>query len=191
MNNCWSCHSPLVENALFCGVCDVVQPPKNITPFALFGLAVSFEVDRDLVDSTYLALQKKLHPDNFVTKSQSEQMYALSAGANLNDAYNILMDNVKLSCKLLEINNIIDVLSGKPSMALMAEQFELREALEETDNLQNLKQMVAKKEEECYKKLVQAFNEETYQKAAGLTIELRFLTKFTKDVKKQIRKQKS
>lgn len=188
-NTCWSCHGALNENALFCDFCGVVQSPKLITPFELFDITPSFTVDKLQIEQKYLSLQKKLHPDNFVTKPPSEQMYAMSAGANLNDAYEILMDNVKLSCQLLEINGFNDVLSGKPSVQLMTEQFELREMLDEVDSLETLQQQVAKKVDICYKKITEAFANNNNEEAAEKTIELHFLSKFAKDVKRKRRKQ--
>ena len=161
----------------------------SISPFQLFGIKPSFDVNQQVVEETYLSLQKQLHPDNFVNKSPSEQMYAMSAGANLNDAYNILTDSVNLSCQILEINGFMDILNRKPSAALMGEQFELREALDEDENLENLKQDVAKRIEECYKNLSASFSKQDYKNAVDQTIELRFLTKFAKDVKRKLRKK--
>ena len=36
------------------------------SPFAIFDLPVAFNVDQALLSERYLALQKSLHPDNFV-----------------------------------------------------------------------------------------------------------------------------
>ena len=36
-------------------------------PFAIFDLPVAFNVDQSLLSERYLVLQKRLHPDNFVT----------------------------------------------------------------------------------------------------------------------------
>ena len=45
-------------------------------PFAIFDLPVAFNVDQALLSERYLALQKSLHPDNFVTADAQEQRIA-------------------------------------------------------------------------------------------------------------------
>ena len=188
--NCWSCHGNVEEGALFCSTCNAVQPPQGNNPFALFDIPETFDVDKKEIEAKYLTLQKQLHPDNFVTKSQKEQMVALNVGAALNTAYDTLMNSIKLSCQILENKNISDILNRAPSSELMQQQFELREAVEETNDLENLKQQVASEVEICYKNLSEAFKNEFYEKAVDLTIELQFLTKFEKDVKRKLRAKK-
>lgn len=191
MDICWSCHKSLEEDAIFCRFCSSIQPVRHNNLFTLFDLPEQFEIDKNVLESKYLSLQKQLHPDRFTHKNITEQMHALSWSSFLNDGYNILTDKVQLSCKLIELKGITDVLNRKPSMHIMQEQFELREALEETDNLETLQQEVAEKIKLCYKAIQKAFNAKNLEEAAEKTLELRFLTKFEKDIKRKKRRIKN
>ena len=51
-------------------------------PFALFDLPVVFQVDSELLNERYLALQKSLHPDNFSAASAQEQRLAIQISGN-------------------------------------------------------------------------------------------------------------
>lgn len=187
---CWSCKGVVSGKSPFCDTCGAVQPLAQINAFELFSLPVSFDLDEQVLEQRYLALQQMLHPDNFAHKTQAEQMHALTWGSFLNDAYNKLKCHIQLSCEVLDINGICNVLNRKPSMILMTEQFELREALEDTNNLENLKQEVEEKDKICYNAIASAFKENDYETAADKTVELQFLRKFMKDVKRKIRKEK-
>ena len=53
-------------------------------PFAIFDLPVAFNVDQALLSERYLALQKSLHPDNFVTADAQEQRIAMQKSTESN-----------------------------------------------------------------------------------------------------------
>lgn len=187
---CWSCKGAVMAKSPFCDTCGAIQPLQQLNPFELFSLPVSFDLDADQLEERYLSLQQMLHPDNFSNKTSAEQLHALTWGSYINDAYNNLKCNVNLSCKALELNGVFDVLGRKPSMELMTEQFELREALDDAINLENLKHQVEEKDKLCYKEIAEAFSEGHFEKAADKTVELQFLRKFMKDIKRKLRKAK-
>ena len=53
---CWSCKGPVATGALFCGVCEAVQPPGQADPFSRLGFEALFDVDTAELDRRYFNL---------------------------------------------------------------------------------------------------------------------------------------
>ncbi|HAG52446.1 MAG TPA: Fe-S protein assembly co-chaperone HscB [Alphaproteobacteria bacterium] len=62
--------------------------------FDLFNLKPTYQLDKDALQSTYLQLQKKYHPDN--CDSVEDQLQSVEKVIEINTAYDVLSDNVKL-----------------------------------------------------------------------------------------------
>jgi molecular chaperone HscB len=96
--------------------------------FEIFGLDFAYIVNLDILENSYLNLQKKYHPDNFFDKA--EIMKAASYIIDINKGYNILKDDVKRAVYILELNNIYldgDKKNYIPSKILMIEIFNAQE----------------------------------------------------------------
>jgi molecular chaperone HscB len=181
---CWSCKGPLKGKAFFCETCGSLQKPFAVNPFELFEVPVSFTQNMETIEKKYLTLQQQFHPDNFAHQSISVQMFALSWGALVNDACHILNDNINLSVKVLEINGFYGILSSKPAPQLMMQQFELRERLDEESDLISFLKDVQSIQKKCVENLSKSHKNEAFEEAKNLTVELQFLTKFVKDIKR-------
>lgn len=188
---CWSCKGPVTEESFFCETCGCLLMPKKLSPFKMFGVSPQFDLNTNDLEATYLKLQSQFHPDKFVQKSVQEQMNALSWGATLNDAFDTLTHKVQLACALLELNGIHDVLSEKTTPDMMMKQFELRERIEEETDLKAFLAEVNNNITSVEISLLEAFKNANFTQAKQLTVELQFLTKFTKDIKKRIRQNKT
>ena len=70
---CWRCQAPLTApSKLHCEktLCGAVQPVhQNASYFDVFGLKESFDVPLREMHSTFINLQKKVHPDGFAGRS--------------------------------------------------------------------------------------------------------------------------
>ena len=115
--------------------------------FSLFSLPRHLRLDLPALEKSFYAQSRKLHPDRFASKPQSEQDAALSASSALNDAYRTLRDPIARTEYLLSLEGIqleeqsraatdLAKASGteKKQIAtpdLLEEAFELNMALEE------------------------------------------------------------
>ena len=92
---CPHCGAPLAS-ALVCEACgellEVGTPP---TPFAVFGLEPSFELDLAALQKRRLALARRLHPDFHGTADAETRRLAEDSSAALNQAHATLSDEFR------------------------------------------------------------------------------------------------
>ena len=109
--------------------------------FELFDLKTSFFVDDEALKKAYQSKVTKFHPDNFATKSQSEQLQALQNTSLVNSAYTALKTPLNRASYLLNLENInpFDEKDTNMDSNFLLSQIELREQLEnikeQQDNL--------------------------------------------------------
>ena len=175
--------------ALFCSVCGAVQEPGNNDHFARLGLPVSYDIQSDHLDHQYFGFQRRMHPDRFASKSPKEKVLSQAQATALNDAYETLSDPVKRASYLLRrVGHQVD-LDGAQTVSdpvLLMEQMELREALAETQSVDDAAAFLRQAEElagQCRQVLSQAFSDEDYHKAAQLAVRLKYLSKLVEDAK--------
>lgn len=96
---------------------------------------VRLRLDPDDLRQRFYARSRLLHPDRFARASAAEQAAALDASSVLNDAYRALRDPIERAEHVLHIKGL-DAKSNTAPPDLLAEVFELNEALEESDQAQ-------------------------------------------------------
>jgi molecular chaperone HscB len=74
--------------------------------FALFNLPRHLHIDTAALEKAFYAQSRKLHPDRFASRPQSEQEAALAASSRLNDAYRTLKDPIARTEYLLELEGV-------------------------------------------------------------------------------------
>lgn len=83
-----------LETPLCCGACKrPLEADEIATPFAVLGLAPTFEVDVKDVRRRLTRTSRDIHPDFFGTASVAEQQLAERNSARLNKAFDILSDD--------------------------------------------------------------------------------------------------
>lgn len=99
--------------------------------FELFGLPVSFVVDRQALDGRYRDLQKVVHPDRFAAAGEQSQRIALQGATLVNEAYEILKDPLLRAQYLLQLKGLAtdSQHSTLDDPSFLMQQMELREAL--------------------------------------------------------------
>ena len=133
--NCWQCNASLDVDTAFCADCKTIQPPKpGQTHFEYLETTDQFAQDLDDLARRHRSLQRKFHPDRFVSKTDRERRLSLEHATLLNDAYRVLRDPCRraeymLSLRGCDINREDSRIRLDP-MFLM-EVIELREAIEE------------------------------------------------------------
>lgn len=88
--HCVQCQAPLTTPPIWCEICKHLQPPKDLSPFELLGLAPTLPINQVELQRTYFAYQRLVHPDCFIGASPSQQSYAQAWSRRLNDAYAVL-----------------------------------------------------------------------------------------------------
>src|ERR1700754_554397 len=81
-----------------------LEKPDNY--FAQFGLPRHLNIDTAALEKAFYAHSRKLHPDRFASRPQSEQEAALAASSRLNDAYRTLKDPIARTEYLLELEGV-------------------------------------------------------------------------------------
>jgi len=74
--------------------------------FALFNLPRHLHIDTAALEKAFYAQSRKLHPDRFASRPQSEQEAALAASSRLNDAYRTLKDPIARTEYLLALEGV-------------------------------------------------------------------------------------
>lgn len=121
-----------MSNAVVCEACGRLDSRgSGADPFELLGFDRVFELGEERLNATFRALTRKVHPDRFATASDETRDLASRLCADLNHAYQVLIDPVRRADALL-------VQAGGPTAAqlrevpgnLLAETMILREEIE-------------------------------------------------------------
>ncbi len=101
--------------------------------FDLFGLTLSFTINKQILDSAYRKLQQASHPDRFVNEPTEFQRQAVQQTAQNTEAYHTLKSAVQRACYLLTISGTDFSLSDYrvSNIDLLMQQMEYREQLNE------------------------------------------------------------
>ena len=102
-------------------------------PFALFGIAPTFEVDEQQLAETFRGLQRVVHPDRYANASDQERRQSVEQAAAVNDAYRTLRDPLRRARCLLALRGVDAREDGATlhDSTFLMEQMELRERLAE------------------------------------------------------------
>ena len=128
---CWSCKGPVARVNPLCETCGAVQPPGQLNHFLRLGLAASFDIDVAALDQLYFNLQRRLHPDRFVTRSPKEKAISQLQATAINDAYETLKEPLRRADYLVHLRGMAVLPEGCNlinDQELLIESMELREA---------------------------------------------------------------
>ena len=104
---CWKCDSEIKKTELFCVNCNVVLPPSDDNHFERLNVPVDFEIGRKNLEVAYFSMQRRLHPDLFVAKSDREKMFSAQQTMVLNEAYEALKSPLSRAEYILSLNGFI------------------------------------------------------------------------------------
>jgi molecular chaperone HscB len=134
--------------------------------FELFGLPVSFKIDRSKLAEKYFELQKKYHPDFFTQDTEHEQEQALEISSQLNKALKIFKNDEATIKYVLQLKGLLEE-EEKYELppAFLMEMMELNEELSDDTATQ-----IAAIEKEIYTQVQPIV--ENYDDATGTTADL-------------------
>jgi molecular chaperone HscB len=159
--------------------------------FQLFNLPRRFQIDGDLLERSFLALQVQVHPDKFAHLSETERRHSMQWATRVNEGYQTLRSPVNRARYLLSLHGVDtqeDSNTAMPAEFLM-QQMEWREALEEgeqaqdTDALEQLEQRVQQDMRNLQQQLaVDIDDARDYAAASGIVRKLKFLEKLAEEI---------
>ena len=112
-------------------VANLSSSERGGDPFALLGLAPTFDVDLAALERAFFERSKQLHPDRVAGASAAERVAALSRSRALNDAYQLIKRPVPRAEYLLARAGVTIGDNERLDPEFLMEILELREQLAE------------------------------------------------------------
>lgn len=159
--------------------------------FEIFGLPCQFALDSAALSASYLRLQSQTHPDRFANSSNQEKRLAVQWATRVNEAYKRLQNPLERAIYWCELRgeNPRGQQSNLPP-ALLMQQMEWRETLEEIDGIEALEDLldeVAAEKKRCLALIAQQIDSENNAQAANATAQaLLFIDKFMIELTKKL-----
>lgn len=172
-------------------------PPDGVDPilfdpqanhFARLGLPLNFAVDREQLESQYLARASAVHPDRHAQLDEAGRRQMLLASTLVNEAYRVLREPVRRAEYMVLLGGIdlasSDPVRGAPlpSQTFLLEVLEQREAREsQGDAADSLEQL----EQACDEALARAVNQLSrgqVREAALALVERRYLVRLRDEI---------
>jgi len=156
--------------------------------FELFELPQRFALDRSQLDERWKALQREVHPDRFAIEGATAQRVAMQWSVRINEAYQRLKDPLKRAAYLCELRGVPVNAESNTAMptAFLMQQMAWREALEDTDSVDELEELadeVAAERRQLQQSLGQLLDETgDAQGAVGQVRALMFIERFAAEV---------
>jgi molecular chaperone HscB len=156
--------------------------------FDLFGLPRAFALEAEALERSYREIQSRVHPDRFAHAGDAERRASLQWTTRVNEAYRTLKDPVQRARHLLELHGVDVAFETNTAMPadFLAQQMELREALEEAKTPAALDQMrkgLSRQRSLLEKQIAEAIDaKKDYAGAAGLVRKLQFLDKLDSEI---------
>ena len=146
--------------------------------FKLLELPERYNIDITDLDSNYLAMQVKYHPDKALTHEKEK---FLSQSMLLNNGYKILQNDFERAAHLLKLHHIDikdDIEAPKVPLEILEEIIEIREILSEIDDKAKLLELYNQQlltRENLLKLLAESFDNSDYKGAAIKAMQLKYL----------------
>jgi len=156
--------------------------------FDIYEIEPSFSISENELKKKYLVLQKKFHPDRFAHSSIEEQKTALINSSLINDAYQVLKDDIRRAKYLLECNGV--EITNHTNPAFLMKQLEYEEKIEDHSNDKNQLLSIQKELQEeldQYKdNLTVDFDKKNFDRATNQINEFIFIDKLHLKIKEKI-----
>jgi molecular chaperone HscB len=156
--------------------------------FELFNLPLTFVQDRATIDARWKDLQREAHPDKFAAQGAAAQRIAMQWSVRINEAYQRLKDPVQRAAYLCELHQAPINAENNTAMpaAFLMQQIELREALGDADNEQNLDEISQQSKRLLLEQLSKVEHlidtDKDYLQAAQAVRALMFIERFQHDI---------
>lgn len=158
--------------------------------FELFNLPQQFSLDTAALDQAYRQVQSQVHPDKFVSGSDTEKRVAMQWATRANEAYQTLKSPLKRASYLCELQGVDLETESNTAMprAFLMQQMEWRELLDDAKadkNLPALEKLDAelrKARGDEVSKIGELLDNKDFNGAAQAIRQLMFLEKFGSEI---------
>ena len=118
--------------------------------FELFNLPEKFQIDLEMLQENYRAIQKEIHPDRFATSSENEKVQSMIKSTQANDAYQTLKSPIKRAKYILSLHKSVEKITLPPDFLMQQMEWEEHfETIEKNSSeLTEFKSTINKKYEE-------------------------------------------
>ena len=164
---------------------------KDRNFFDVFSIPATFQVDLNALADRYRELQAQVHPDRVAGGSEQEKLQAIQITSYLNEAYETLLSPQRRAAYLLELRgvDVTQVDQSDLSPALLMEQIELREQLEELPRdesalgqLEQLRESIEQRQVDCQNQFTQGIESEDLTEAKKHYYEMQYFAKLTAEI---------
>ena len=117
--------------------------------FELFGFPNQYRIDTKILESAYLSLQQRVHPDRFAQATDTDRRASLQWASFANEAYQNLRHPLKRAIHLLNLHgHDVKAQSSTPlEKGFLVQQMHWRELLEEASLARNETQLLCLQKE--------------------------------------------
>lgn len=128
---CWLCRRTTARHNPFCQACGAVQPNQELDHFARFGLTPRFDIDLDLLDQVYRALEDALASRALTPRDPQERQMIARHREQLAEAQAVLRSPERRARYLMRLlwDDTLAPVPQQPDAAVEA----LRERLSHAD----------------------------------------------------------
>ena len=92
--------------------------------FELFNLPERFQLDLEILQENYRAIQKEIHPDRFATSSENEKVQSMIKSTQANDAYQTLKSPIKRAKYILSLHKSVEKITLPPDFLMQQMEWE-------------------------------------------------------------------
>lgn len=176
---------------LVCQSCRSIQPVDiSVDYFDIFGLEKNYDIEVKNLEGKYKNWQKKLHPDLVHSKSEKERDFAAEQSAKVIDAYRTLTRPLSRAIYLLKLEGIeVDGEQTVSEPELLSEILEIREAVEEATDSEDLNHILSEMQEKLRHwstVFANAFKSRNFEEAKSSIQRMTYYERVTDEVAKKL-----
>ena len=157
--------------------------------FELFNLPEKFQIDLEMLQENYRAIQKEIHPDRFATSSENEKVQSMIKSTQANDAFQTLKSPIKRAKYILSLHKSTEKITLPPDFLMQQMEWEEHfETIEKNSSeLTEFKSTINKKYKE-YSLLIstQIDDDQNWSDAAISIDKLYFIEKLLQKINKAL-----
>jgi molecular chaperone HscB len=157
--------------------------------FELFNLPEKFQIDLEMLQENYRAIQKEIHPDRFATSSENEKVQSMIKSTQANDAFQTLKSPIKRAKYILSLHKSVEKITLPPDFLMQQMEWEEHfETIEKNSSeLTEFKSTINKKYKE-YSLLIstQIDDDQNWSDAAISIDKLYFIEKLLQKINKTL-----
>lgn len=154
--------------------------------FQLLGVTPSYFLNMEQLAENYRNLQRRFHPDRYVSAPAQEKRIALQYATLINEAYQCLVSPVARAQYLLELAGCPQQEhTMQPDHVFLLQQMEWREQLEmagDSARLAYLQEQTGQVFRSLQQEFADAFADQNYSAAQHIVDKMHFVSKFEQEV---------